>query len=196
MSETAAQDVTPERFGAYVAFGDKEKQLIEDAGQALIRGEVNAADSLVAAAMPLCVIVTGTFVKPYKRFWDWRHGLRKQAREALAKAVASLDRRFRDGSLKALKSTFRAYLSKCIRCHLIRYSRRSDKAARGERTKTFDIADSGLDWLEILSLTAMEKKVYVDRERGKKWKQIAASIKRTPRQAQRIFKRVKEKAAA
>ena len=108
-------------FGAYVTFDDEAKRLIETAGQALIRGDAVAADSLIAAAEPLCVIVTGQFVKRRKRLWDYRDSFREDARKAVVKAVASLGRRFRDGSLKELKSTFRAYLSKCIRFHLLYY---------------------------------------------------------------------------
>src|SRR5438105_3349069 len=106
-SKIASQTDAPKRFGAWVTFAAEEKCRIEAAGQALIRGEAGATDSLISAAAPLCVVVTGQFVKRHKRQWDWRDTFRKQAEVAVTKAVASLDRRFGDGSLKALKSTFR-----------------------------------------------------------------------------------------
>lgn len=193
MCESPTQDVTPEKVGAYVAFGDNEKQLIEDAGQALIRGDANAVESLIAAASPLCVIVTGQFVVRYKRLWDGREQFREQAREALAKAVASINRRLRNGSFKEIKSTFRAYLSKCIRFRLIRHSRQVDRAERVESMQEFQLEDSGLDWIELLSLKPIEKTVYVARRRGQQWKEIAASVKRTTRTAQRIYNAVKRK---
>jgi hypothetical protein len=196
MNEVASQADGPERFGKWVPFEAQEKCQIEAAGKALIRGEATAVELLIAAASPLCVIDADKFCKRYKRLWDRRDDFRKEAGVAIAKAVASLDKRFRNGHLKELETTFRAYLSKCIWFHLIRYSRQSDKAERDERAQSFKLEDSGLDWVEILKLKPIEIEVYLARERGKKWKEIAASIKRTTRQAQRIFNRVKEKGAA
>ncbi|HEY2414151.1 MAG TPA: hypothetical protein VGI40_18040 [Pirellulaceae bacterium] len=92
-----------EPCGAYVTFDQAEKQRIEDAGQALVRGEVGAVDSLIAAAEPLCTIVTGQVIKPYKRLWDRRGEFRDVAKEVLAKAVRKLDSKFMDGTQASSK---------------------------------------------------------------------------------------------
>jgi hypothetical protein len=191
MNEVASQDDTPERFGAWVQLGTNEKQLIEDAGQALIRGEAGAADSLISAAMPLCVFETGKLHKRYRRLWQNRDEFRVQAKQVLCKAVASLDSRSRDGSLEPIQS-FNAYLSKCIYFGLMHYSRQSDREWRKMLAEEFTL-EGYLDEIEIKSLRRDEKKVFVGRKRGKTWKEIAASIKRVPRTAQRIFKRAELK---
>jgi hypothetical protein len=74
----------------------------------------------------------------------------------------------------------------------VRYSKQSEKAACDEDAEDFDIEQSDFDWIELLSLRDVDKKVYELRMQGKKWKDIAESpsVNLSIRQAARIFKRV------
>src|SRR5262245_61632374 len=109
--------VIPVGFGTNSKFDDAAKQTIEDAGQALIRGEESAADLLIIAASPLVPIVTSQFLKGYGKGYQW-DDLHGEAQIGLVTAVRAIERMIRGGSKRPPPKSFRAYLSACIRNHL------------------------------------------------------------------------------